>query len=268
LPRSFFSADHHDNTRSGKAKGFRLTNIWDLNGVQPLFRVPSGVLFAEKANLKRNIPAAGKKGISFTGNLPVHNCNWISAEKKLTEEEVLWFYSKQGRSSAFSKKKGMSNQTVNPYKALFKQGATIVPRTFYFVQLTQEKPPDFEDRIINIKTSDAVQPDAKIPWKGLDFTGKIESRFLFRTALSKSILPFALYKPDLVVLPVTIELSNNNQKKIKLHSANELMKYGYLNASKWFQNTENIWKVHRTEKNQIISSEDYLNCKINCQSKI
>ena len=30
LPRSFFSADHHDNTRSGKAKGFKLNQIWDL----------------------------------------------------------------------------------------------------------------------------------------------------------------------------------------------------------------------------------------------
>ena len=31
LPRSFFSADHHDNTRSGKAKGFRIEQVWDLD---------------------------------------------------------------------------------------------------------------------------------------------------------------------------------------------------------------------------------------------
>ncbi len=260
LPRSFFSADHHDNTRSGKAKGFRLTNIWDLLQVQPLFRVPSSVLFAIKADdKKRNLPASGQSGLSFSGNLPAHNCNWVTASKKLTEEEVKWFYSKQGNSSAFSNKKVKAQTKINPYKALFKQGATIVPRTFYFIQFTQELPPDFEDRIINIKTSDAVQPDAKVPWKGLDFSGKIESQFIFRTALSKSILPFALYKPDLIVLPITIELNKNNQKQVKLHSANELMKQGYLNASNWFQNTENVWKVHRTEKNQVISSEDYLN---------
>ncbi len=48
LPRSFFSADHHDNTRSGKAKGFRLTQIWDLSDVSPLFRIPSSVLFADR----------------------------------------------------------------------------------------------------------------------------------------------------------------------------------------------------------------------------
>lgn len=259
LPRSFFSADHHDNTRSGKAKGFRLTNIWDLQQVQPLFRIPSSVLFAEKAEVNKKLPASGQDGLSFKGNLPAHNCNWLAASKKITEEEVKWFYSKQGKSSALSNKEVKAQTKINPYKALFKQGATIVPRTFYFIQLTQEVPPDFEDRIINIKTSDAVQPDAKVPWKGLDFSGKIESQFIFRTALSKSVLPFALYKPDLVVLPITIKFNKNNQKQIKLHSANELIKEGFLNASKWFQNTENIWKVHRTEKNEKISSENYLN---------
>lgn len=166
LPRSFFSADHHDNTRSGKAKGFRLTHIWDLNGVQPLFRVPAGVLFAEKANVKRNLPALGQKGLSFRGALPAHNCNWLAAAKKLTAEEVKWFYNTQGKSSALSNKKTKAQTKVNPYKALFKQGATIVPRSFYFVQLTQEMPPDFDDRIINIKTSDIIQVDAKAQWRG------------------------------------------------------------------------------------------------------
>jgi len=52
LPRSFFSADHHDNSRSGKAEGYRLTSIWDLNDVSPLFRIPSCVLFAQKAGVK------------------------------------------------------------------------------------------------------------------------------------------------------------------------------------------------------------------------
>lgn len=258
LPRSFFSADHHDNTRSGKIKGVKLTDIWDLQDVHPLFRIPSCVLFAEKATQQKVIAKTGLKGKALAGKLPAHNCNLEAASKKLVEEAVTWFYAKQGKASAFSNTKSKSNTKVNPYKPLFKQGATIVPRTFYFVQLTQEMPPDFIDRIINIKTSDAVQPDAKAPWKGLDFTGRIESQFVFRTALSKSILPFTLYKPDLVVLPITI-IKERGIKKIKLHSAKELMKEGYLNASKWFGNTENVWKIHRTEKNKTISSEDYLN---------
>jgi hypothetical protein len=87
----------------------------------------------------------------------------------------------------------------------------------------------------------------------------MESRFLFRTALSKSILPFALYKPDLVVLPITIETDATGAKSIQLHHADALRKIGCLDASRWFQNVENIWKIHRTEKNKNISSEDYVN---------
>ncbi|MBU1718536.1 MAG: N-6 DNA methylase, partial [Bacteroidetes bacterium] len=102
LPRSFFSADHHDNTRSGRAKGFRLTNIWDLINVSPLFRIPSCALFAEKAKRVKNgveepskwkeLPASGLEGKSFSGNLPSHNCNLNAAIPKLTELDGKWFY--------------------------------------------------------------------------------------------------------------------------------------------------------------------------------
>ena len=265
LPRSFFSADHHENTRSGKAKGFRLKQIWDLTDVSPLFRIPSAVLFAEKTEGKRTLPASGLAGISFAGNLPAHNCNLQAAIPKLTETENKWFYIKQGKSSAFSTRKTKSQTKVNPYKKLFKQGATIVPRAFYFIQVDMayekgwEKNFDWKDRILNIKTSDTLNGDAKAPWKGLNFSGRIESNFIFRTALSKSILPFALYKPDLVVLPITIETTKEKEKKIKLYSPDELTHEGYGHASRWFQDKENIWQIHRTEKNKKISSENYLN---------
>ncbi len=62
----------------------------------------------------------------------------------------------------------------------------------------------------------------------------------------------------MVVLPVTVEIKND-AKQIELHEAKEIQGLGYLNASKWFSNVENIWRIHRTEKNQIISSENYLN---------
>src|SRR5262249_1520864 len=136
---------------------------------------------------------------------------------------------------------------------------TIVPRSFYFVELNEDIPSDFEDRILAIKTSSAIKPDAKPPWKDIEIRGVIESKFLFRTALSKSILPFALYKPALIVLPIIIEKRKEDGVTIKLCSAEDIRKEGYLNASRWFQSAEDYWKKYRTEKNQKISSEDYLN---------
>src|SRR5690606_10266475 len=138
-----------------------------------------------------------------------------SAREKISEEAVKWFYVKQGNASAISSKKTKSNALENPYKKHFRQGATIVPRAFYFVDLEQEYPKDFNDRILNVKTSEASKTDAKKPWK-IELKGKIESKFIFRTALAKSILPFALYKPDLVVLPILIDNNNDGKKEIKL----------------------------------------------------
>jgi hypothetical protein len=260
LPRSFFSADHHDNTRSGKAKGFRITNLWDLADVSPLFRIPSIALFAEKANGKRALPAAGIGGKTLSGNIPYHNCNWETAQANLTEEAVKWFYAKQGKSSAFSNRKIKVQKNVNPYKNLFKQGATIVPRTFYFVELDQVIPPDFEDRIINLKTNSEIQQMAKKPWKGLKLNDRMESEFLFCTALSKSILPYALFKPDLVVLPITIERNEtSNLNEIKVWSAVEIRRMGCLSASKWFSNTEKIWDIQKTAKSKDMSASGRLN---------
>jgi hypothetical protein len=248
LPRSFFSAAHHDNTRSGKAKGFRLTAAWDLDGVSPLFRVPSCVLFAQKSDMHEAIQKNGLQGKTFNGKLPTHNSNWNIAADKLAEEKVKWFYLKQGNSSAFSTRKPIAKSKPNPYKNEFKQGATIVPRSLYLVDLNQPMPPDFEDRILNVRTSAAIRRDAKKPWTDIDLKGKIESRFLFRTALSKSILPFVFFNPNLVVLPITIEQNDIGDKSIDLHSSDELRGEGFLNASSWFRKAENTWEERKTEK--------------------
>lgn len=259
LPRSILSADHHDNTRSGVARGFQILRIWDLSEVSPLFKIPSCVFFSEKSENGRKVSEKGLIGLKFQGKLPYNDCHLDVAEKYLKEEEVTFYYSVRGNSSAFTTRKSSANRNINPYKLKFKQGATIVPRAFYFVELAQKYPDDFEDRILNIKTSKYVLADGKAPWKGLNFSDWMESRFLFRTALSKSILPFGLYKPDMVVLPVLIETDDNKNKSIKLKSAEELMKMGYLNASRWFFNAERIWELKKTEKNKNYSFEKYLN---------
>ena len=75
---------------------------------------------------------------------------------------------KQGNSSALSTKKINKNQQKeNPYRELFRNGATIYPRPFYFIELNQEMPTDWKDRTVNIKTAEYLTPDAKEPWKGI-----------------------------------------------------------------------------------------------------
>lgn len=259
LPRSFLNADHHDNIRTTRAKGFRLSQIWDLMGVTPLFRIPSCVFFASNASVVRTLPSTGLPGRTFSGRLPAHNCNLSSALPSISEKRTKWHYVRLGRSSAFSEKKSSGVQRVNPYKSRFRQGATIVPRAFYFIELNGAQPDDWDDRVLSIMTSPSIQPDAKLPWKGVSLTGRIESSFLFRTALSRNIFPFALHKPVLVALPITVHLDAKGRRSLHLHDADSLLRNGYSHAANWFQNAENDWHRLRTEKNQSISLEDYLN---------
>ncbi len=100
----------------------------------------------------------------------------------MNEQPVIWFYAKQGKATTLSKSNSKASGKVNPYKKEFKQGATLVPRSFYFVELTQNFE-DFEDRMLHTKTADAIEPDAKMPWKEIDFKGNRKPVFLSHSTL-------------------------------------------------------------------------------------
>lgn len=260
LPRSFFSADHHDNTRSGKAKGYRISEIWDLSGINPLFRIPSSVIFGQKNNVPKPFPISGVGGKIFKGSLPDHNCNLDSAKGNITEDDVKWYYIKHGKSTAFSTNKTSSINQPSPYKRLFRQGATIVPRVFYFIEYNHGSPPDWDtERMIAIKTDKAILPDSKSPWKEYELVGSIEGNFFFLTALASNILPFGLLEPKHIILPITIKTNKHQNKEIVLHTSDSLLEDGYSGAAKWFKKTESIWIKHRTEKNKKFDSFNYLN---------
>ena len=92
-------------------------------------------------------------------------------------------------------------------------------------------------------------------WKALTLEGRINSNFLFRTSLSKNIVPFALIEPELVLLPVKMGGDN------ALHLLNweQLQQEGILESATWFRHVEKLWETHRTERNKAITSVQYLN---------
>ncbi len=255
LPRSFMSADQHENTRSGKAKGFTITQIWDMQGVNNLFRVPCCVFFTQ-----RNGKSDYKKGIAgqlLSGNIKKHNSSYaeVMQGSGLKSQATTFYYATLGKSSAFSITEQKGKNKVSHYKKLFKQGATIVPRNFYFVELAQDAPPDWDERLISVKTSAESIAQAKKPWKEIEMHGAIDSRFFFRTAIAKNILPFALHHPELIVLPAEVDINN----RLQLLTHEEILRQGYYHSAKWFSEVENYWNTYKTEKNKKINSVDYVN---------
>lgn len=237
LPRSFLSADHHKTTRSGQAQWFRLTAIWDLDGVSPLFPVPACVLFAERAHALRKPPTDGLPGFEAKGRLSDHNATWEEAEDRLTFTPTTWYLGYLGKRTAFITRKPSKGRKTNAYKDHFRQGATIVWRNFYFIEVTQNVP-DLIDRSVAVRSDPSI--DVR---KGHPLSGRVHSRFLYRTAQAKSLLPFTLLDPSLVVLPIEVQ-----DGALGLLTPQQLADNGFLDTADWFERIEAIWNEERTER--------------------
>lgn len=103
--------------------------------------------------------------------------------------------------------------------------------------------------------------EAKAPWKGQRISGRIEGSFLFRTAISRNVIPFALVDPPLVTLPVIVEGDNKKSMRFELLSPETLLERGFRYASSWFFDAEELWNKSKTDKNKEskITLENYLN---------
>ena len=58
---------------------------------------------------------------------------------------------------------------------------------------------------------------------------------------------------------MTIKTDGFGLKTMRLHSAKDLRNEGFLNAARWFGNTEKAWNDNRTEKNEEQTATAYLN---------
>ena len=256
LPKSFLYAEQHHATRSGLAKNLKINEIWDLEGVQPLFDVPSCVFFTQrtgKANVK--IPKVGLPGKLIKGRLKDNNLNLKDARGNLNTSDTQFYFAKLGAVSAITQNKTASSQNVNHYKKLFMQGATIVPRNLYFIEDTQNLAEIKHDNVFTAKTCAAINAKAKSPWRDKLLGGRVNGSFVYLTALAENILPFYLHEPYLTLLPAKIE----NGGKLKMYSSQDIFNDGEFETSKWFESAENIWESNKTEKSREMSNLDRLN---------
>ena len=181
LPRSFMSADQHDRTRGGETKGVKLISVWDLQDVSPLFRVPSCVFFATGFEGDGPpIPKAGIPGLTFAARLPRFQMHWTDASSRIKTQNVRWYYSRLSAGnrrsrSALTAAPGDSLIGANAYSDRFAQGATIVPRSFYFVELDENvEEHQLKDRVVILRSSRSMLREAKLPWKTHTISGRME----------------------------------------------------------------------------------------------
>ncbi len=246
MPRSVLSADQHQNLilrkYSTDAK-LKLTGYWDLWDVMPLFNVPACVLFAKRDTLNGS-PKDKLPVLEWEGKLPGRDVAWDVARKYLRAEENVARVIYLGSRAALSTAPGATSPTEpSKYLEAFKQGATIVPRSIYFVKVTDLDGKVDADRLYWVETEPEQAKEAKPPYDKVYKSGNVEGRFIYSSAVAKNLLPFRLLKPVPVVLPIVV-----THGLISVREAKQLNDDGFRHLGEWMQDAEKIWKEKREAK--------------------
>jgi hypothetical protein len=257
LPKSIFSADQHDGLRR---RTFRFPEdlahkllhreVWDCENVEPLFNVPACVLIAEKGKIDSTTYPL--KGEILSGKLDRKNAPLADAEKALAVTDVEFLLHTRGKRSFWATEKTEKAKEESFYKQSFFQGATIVPRSFWFVQVKSSLL-GFNPDLPPLETADRAVEQAKDAYKSVFFTGNVESRFLYATLLSTDLLPFGHLGFRLVVLPIEPAAD-----KYHLITSKEARKRGFYNLAQWLEKAEEEWTKRRGAKRKQITALDWL----------
>ena len=255
IPRSVLSADQHENLRLRKYKApMRVDEYWDLLGVRPLFNVPTCAVFATKGEHPMPASTYTLPALVWRGQLPARDISWEEAEGYLESERVNARLIYLGARSAFSTRKGRTfPNKPSPYAKLFHQGATILPRNFFFVRIPDLDGKVDPERLYWAETDPEQAEEAKPPYQDVYVSGHVEGNFIYSTALSKHLLPFVLLKPPAIVLPIL-----ERDGGIEIVTAKQLREEGYREFAAWMEQVEATWSVKRKGKAEKQSVYDWL----------
>jgi hypothetical protein len=191
MPRSVLTGAKQHKRFQEFLQGYQLPStqlekLLDVEEVSPLFNVPACVLIAKKHGQVEKVTVK-----ILSGKLTSKNVKWSTAEAEL---------------KATTKQKTADKifpPALEPstYLKQIKEGATIVPRSFWFVQpvasafgINQAKPA--------IETHPEAQRTAKKPWQNIHLKGEVEAQYLYATILGRQLLPFGYTELSLVILPL------------------------------------------------------------------
>ena len=131
------------------------------------------------------------------------------------------------------------------YHAHFREGATIVPRSFWFVELKSASAPGAmtESSYLAVATDPRARVEAKPRYKLVRFEADVEAEFIYATLLSTDLLPFG----HLDFRPVVLPLIEDGQG-YRLLNAEQARGKGHLKLAEWLERAQTMWAAIRKEK--------------------
>ena len=249
MPRSVLTgALHHAKFKQFKKPKVRLTEIFDLEEVSPLLNVPSCVLIAVEGEAT-SYPVIVKK---YSGELDEKNLRFSKAMQQISISE-------------HSYRPPLISTGLSWYHYKMREGATLTPRSLWFVDFVVHEELGIDVSRPLAKTSKVVSSRAKDPWKGLELTGNVEAEFIYSTLLGGDIVPFGFSTIRSVVLPVESTINGYS-----LVDVNVLRRKGLVNTADWLEEAQELWEKRRTVKAKsrfprVLDRLDY-NGLLSCQN--
>jgi len=226
LPMAVLTRGQFDLLRRGSFHTSRISwdAAWVMNDdVQPLFPVPSCAVFGRRTAMSKPLP---EKMRVYSGNLPLRDAPEEVADRLLKVTE--------GAPALETAR----HEGGSPYRKLFRNGATLFPRLFVFVErkhmgrLGADPSAPF---VVSRRNS-----QEKMPWKELpSIENRVEAEFLHPVLLGESILPYRHFKPFEGVVPVTATGETLDAAAALSRGYDGL--YGWMNKAEaaWDRNTHN-----------------------------
>jgi len=221
MPRSVLTgAKQHEAFKRQKKPPMTLTKIFDVEKVNPLFKVDACSIIARKGGAT-NYPVPV---VILSGSLPEKNLHLKQCEKYLTVLNAKYV--------------PPTTEERSPYHDKVLSGACIYPRTLWFIKFV---PGTFGLNPNTPLVESLVLPDAKEPWKKIIMKKEVDSEFIFLTTTGKFVLPF---KPQF--LPVVLPVKKDAMKLTALTSE-DLKKQGKLKMANWLDEAQKAWKGNATK---------------------
>jgi len=251
LPRSIFNADQHDRFRRSYGMGnATLTQIWDLEAVSPLFNVPAAVVFGDVlSDDSKTLP-----GEILSGQLKRKNASLEEAKRDLKSEATEFHLVQQGKRTFLSTSRKKISSQRSFYQPHFKEGATIVPRSFWFVEFKVIPGLGMDVSQPLVATDPRAQAEAKQLYKDVRFEAPIEAEFLYASLLSTDLLPFGHLDFRPVVLPLI-----ESAQGYRILNAEQARAKGYLRLPEWLERAQTVWERRRKEKAKKSDALSWLN---------
>ncbi len=185
------------------------------------FPVPSCVVRGTRTDAPGKLPPAGLK---WTGRVTTHHAAWPEVEQQLVcVDERVNTVSDDGAGS--------------PYREIFFQGATLVPRVLIFAEKLDAGPLGVAAGRVQIRSARSTLE--KKPWKDIpSLEGMIEMEFLSRVVTGASIVSFRLRHSGSAVVPyVNGSLVDGNSEALD----------EYPGLAAWWRDAERLWEKNKAK---------------------